>query len=150
VTATPETVRRFLDEHETLTLCCVDADGPWAADVYYVRVGSSLCFFSSPDSRHSRAFAADPRAAGTVHGRAEAVRDIRGVQADGRVESVEPPVEAARVAATYLARFPFAGPLLAGAAAALRGKVRLYRFVPGRLWFVDNGERFGTRTEVRI
>ncbi len=150
MSATPDTVRRFLDEHETLTLCCADADGPWAADVYYVRTGSSLCFFSSPDSRHSRALAADPRAAGTVHGRAAEVREIRGVQAEGRVEAVEAPAEAARVAAAYIARFPFAAPLLAGAAAVLRGKVRLYRFVPGRLYFVDNGERFGTRTEVRI
>jgi len=147
---TPDEVRRFLDGHETLSLACADAHGPWAADVYYVRVDGALYFYSSPRSRHSRAFGADPRAAGTVHGRYEGVRDIRGIQAAGRVEEVASVAETAKAAAAYLRRFPFAGPLLRGAAALLAGKVRLYRFAPERLLFIDNDEGFGDPREVSI
>ena len=145
----PDVVRGFLDSCSTLTLALSDEAGPWAADVYFVRRARDLCFFSSPDSRHARAFTANPRAAGTVHASYEGWEDIRGVQLSGRVVSIASPLEKARVLAAYLAKFPFAKALLEGAGEALRAKVRFYRLVPEQVLWVDNSRGFGTRDEVR-
>ena len=146
--ATPDEVRAFLDAHAALTLACADADGPWAADVYYVRDGRDLLYLSSPASRHAEALARDPRAAATVHGTARDWREIRGVQLDGEVAEVEGTLETARLLTLYLTKFPFAKPLLEAAGAALRKKVRLYRLTPRTVWFVDNTEGLTGRSEV--
>ena len=146
--ATPAEVRAFLDANAALTLACVDEDGPWAADVYYVRDGRDLLYLSSPESRHARALARDPRAAATVHGEATSWKEIRGVQLDGEVAEVEGKAATARLLTLYLAKFPFAEGLLKAAGAALRKKVRLYRLTPRTLWFVDNAAGLTGRAEV--
>ncbi|MEN8150409.1 MAG: pyridoxamine 5'-phosphate oxidase family protein [Planctomycetota bacterium] len=138
-------LRELLDEHRTLTLAVADGDGPWAADVYYVRVGTALWFFSKPDARHSRAVDLDPRAAGTVHAEASGWRDIRGVQMEGEVAPVTAGEERDRAVKAYLAKFPFAKPLLVG---ELLAKVRFYRFTPARTYWIDNEEGLGGRVEV--
>ena len=137
-------VREFLDAQRTLTLAIADDDGPWAADVYYVRIGRDLCFFSSPKSRHAQSTATDGRAAGTIHAEAQGWRDIRGVQMAGRVEEI--PRGAARGAAVdaYLDKFPFAKPLLVG---DLLKKVRFYRFTPKTILWIDNSEGLGKRVD---
>jgi len=140
-------LREFLDEHRTLTLATADDEGPWAADVYYIRVGTDLWFFSKPSSRHARAVATDSRAAGTVHAAAEGWRDIRGVQMAGLVmPAPEGKVRDLAVKA-YLEKFPFAKPLLVG---ELLAKVRFYRFVPDSVFWIDNGKGLGGRTEMRL
>ena len=140
-------IREFLDQHRTMTLAVVDADGPWAADVYYVRTGSALCYFSKPSSRHATALEADPRAAATIHAEADGWRDIRGVQMEGEVGEVPGGREREMAIDAYLAKFPFARPLLA---ADLLAKVRFYRFTPTRVLWIDNSEGLGNRTEVTI
>ena len=140
-------LREFLDEHRTLTLATVDDEGPWAADVYYVLVETGLWFFSKPDSRHARAVAADPRAAGTVHAVAEGWTDIRGVQMAGAVEPSPAGEVRDRAVKAYRAKFPFAVPLLVG---ELLAKVRFYRFVPEAVFWIDNSKGLGGRTEVRL
>jgi uncharacterized protein YhbP (UPF0306 family) len=139
----------FLDAHNTLTLACVDDDGPWAADVYYARVGRDLCFFSSPESRHALAFAGGSPAAGTVHGEYEGWTDIKGVQLSGRVEELLGVTEKARALAGYLLKFPFARELLVEGR-DLAEKVRFYRLRPERVLFVDNERGFGAREEVDL
>lgn len=140
-------VREFLDAQRTLTLAVADEDGPWAADVYFVRTETGLCFFSSPKSRHAQALAADPTAAGTVHAEAEGWRDIRGIQMAGRVAEIPDRAERRAAIDAYLAKFPFAKPLLVG---DLLDKVRFYRFTPETVLWIDNSEGLGKRVEVRI
>lgn len=137
----------LLDRRRVLTLAFADAEGPWAADVYYVRDGPALVFLSSPRSRHAQAFAAGAAAAGTVHEDAEGVDDIRGIQASGRVEEVAAGAARERALDLYGRRYPFAKELLFGAARLL-DRVRVYRFVPERVLFVDNGRGFGERTDL--
>ena len=139
-------IREFLDGHTTLTLAVADADGPWAADVYYVRVADDLWFFSKPGSRHVTALTIDPRAAGTIHAAAEGWRDIRGIQMSGTVKEVGAGEARDRAVAAYLAKFPFAKPLLVG---DLLRKVRFYRFDAERMLWIDNSEGLGSRTRVR-
>ncbi|MHC4471644.1 MAG: pyridoxamine 5'-phosphate oxidase family protein [Planctomycetota bacterium] len=145
----PANVRRFLDAHSTLTVACVDEEGPWAADVYFVRVGKDLCFFSSPDSRHARAYAEGSPAAGTVHGVYEGWTDIQGVQLSGRVEEIRGPAERARALAAHLVKFPFSRELLAEGRELIE-RVRFYRLRPERVFFVDNAKGFGAREEVEL
>ena len=139
-------IREFLDEHRTLTLATADGEGPWAADVYYVRVDDDLWFFSKPDSRHVTALTNDPRAAGTIHAAAEGWRDIRGIQMSGTVKEVGAGEARDRAVAAYLAKFPFAKPLLLG---DLLRRVRFYRFDAERMLWIDNSEGLGNRTRVR-
>ncbi|MCU0726385.1 MAG: pyridoxamine 5'-phosphate oxidase family protein [Planctomycetes bacterium] len=138
-------VRRFVDTIRTMTLACADADGPWAADVCFARVGAGFCFLSSPDSRHARAYAADPRAAATIHGDFARWEEIRGVQIAGRVGEVTGAGAKARAMAAYFRKFPFARGLVEGAAAVLAGRFRLYRLDPEKILLVDNQSGFGAR-----
>ena len=140
-------IRDFLDRHTTLTLAVADADGPWAADVYFVRVNGALWFFSKPDSRHATALRGDPRTAGTVHAVAEGWRDIRGVQMAGTVVEVPDGPDRDAAVTAYLEKFPFAKPLLVG---DLLRKVRFYRFDPETVLWIDNSEGLGKRTEVDL
>ena len=139
-------VRNLLADRTTLTLACADEQGPWAADVYFVRVGNGLYFYSSPQSRHSLAFERDPRAAGTVHAEAAGWRDIRGIQLEGAVTEVQETAEKGRAVAAYFLKFPFAAGVFA--AKALGEKVRLYRFSPARVLLIANRESFGERVEI--
>lgn len=146
--APAEVVRGFLDAHATLTLACTDAEGPWAADVYFVRSGTSLYFFSSPASRHSRAFAESPHAAGTVHGVYEGWEEIRGVQMSGAVTPAPGVAERIRITALYLAKFPFARGFFGTPGKSPEGKISLYEFTPIRVLWVDNSRGFGHRNPV--
>jgi uncharacterized protein YhbP (UPF0306 family) len=141
-----ETVRDLLADRTTLTLASAGENGPWAADVYFVRVGTGLYFHSSPESRHSREFQADPRAAGTVHADAKGWRDIRGIQLEGTVTEVESKAEKARAVAAYLLKFPFAAEVFARK--GLAGKVRIYKLTPSRVLLIANSEKFGERLEI--
>jgi uncharacterized protein YhbP (UPF0306 family) len=139
-------VRDLLADRTTLTLACADGDGPWAADVYFVRVGTGLYFYSSPTSRHSMAFRDDPRAAGTIHAEAAGWRDIRGVQLEGAVSEVEGKAEKGRAVAAYFLKFPFAAEVFARK--GLSARVKIYRFSPSRALLIANAESFGARTEI--
>jgi uncharacterized protein YhbP (UPF0306 family) len=139
--------RRLLEEARVMTLAVTDEGGPWAADVYFVLDRGALCFFSSPESRHAKALAANPAAAATIHTDAEDWRDIRGIQLKGEVS--EPgAAEAARAAARYVVKFPFAAGLLDAAGGSLRRKVRLYCLTPTEVYWVDNGRGLGKREMV--
>jgi uncharacterized protein YhbP (UPF0306 family) len=145
-------VRGLLDGVSTLTLATCAEGLPWATDVYFAAEGYDLVFFSSPDSRHGRNLAANARCAGTVHPLASQWRDIRGLQIEGWAAPILDPEERARALAAYLAKFPFARPLLADPAAT-GGKAAgtlLYRLRPERVLYLDNSLGFGARFGVRL
>ena len=141
-----ETVRDLLADRTTLTLACVDEGGPWAADVYFVRMGGALYFYSSRESRHARAFKDDPRAAGTIHTDAKGWRDICGIQLEGTVTEVESKSEKGRAVASYFLKFPFAVEVFGRK--RLSEKVRIYKFIPARVLLIENSEKFGERAEI--
>lgn len=43
----PESFSSYLEQHRVMTLATCGPDGPWAAAVFYVSVGSTLYFLSS-------------------------------------------------------------------------------------------------------
>ncbi len=63
-----ETAARLLAENRYVVLATVDGAGsPWASPVWFAHRGlTTIVWVSSPDARHSRALAADPRIAVTV------------------------------------------------------------------------------------
>ena len=134
----------FLGEHHVITLATSDAQGPWAAPVFYVHLGFTLYFVSSPRSRHARQVAIQPRAAGAIHAAARDWRDIQGLQLEGVVTHLAGE-ELVAAKACYTARFAFVNDTEPLAAALAR--IAWYRFQPTRLWFLDNRVAFGQREE---
>lgn len=149
-------VIRFMDSFTTMTLACCAENKPWSAAVYYARQGFDLIFFSSPRSRHSTAFAANPSAAAAIHGDYKLWKEIKGLQMEGRVEPITAPLALAKATATYLRKYPFVSEFFSDPAAisptAVKkmAKVALYVFRPDSISYVDNEAGFGTRWKLGI
>jgi len=146
----------FMDRNTTITLACCQQDEPWAAAVYYARQGLDLVFFSSPSSRHSQAFGRNPRAAGAIHGEYSRWEDIKGLQMEGRVESIDSSWALAKAIATYLRRYPFVRQFfsdpgsISAELATKMAKVALYVFRPESIRYVNNEAGFGNRWKLEI
>lgn len=143
-------LQAFLQAHHVMTLATVGADGPWAAAVFYAvettPAGRSLLFLSSPRSRHAEHLAQDARVAVTIQRDYADWPEITGVQAEGTVERIDgAAVAAAR--ARYAERFSLVARAPARIAEAL-ARVHWYRFVPLRLYLIDNRLGFGHRDEI--
>jgi uncharacterized protein YhbP (UPF0306 family) len=141
----------YLSAHHVMSLSTCGADGPWAAAVFYASRDFTLYFVSSPQSRHARDLALDPRCAAAIH---EDYRDwqaIRGIQLSGTVERLEG-AERDAALACYRAKFGFLTNPGAAAAPVLEalGKAACYRLTPGELHFVDNTTGFGKRARVPV
>lgn len=148
----PDAHRRALDylrSHHVMTLATQGADGPWAASVFYAADGFTLYFLSSPTSRHSANVASNPRVAVTVQEDYADWPQIKGVQAEGVVAELSRDEEAL-VRRLYGEKYPVVGKLAQAPAVIVQAmtKVRWYRFVPDRLYFIDNAAGFGQRDEV--
>lgn len=166
----PTRVDAFVQSHHVMTLATVGAQGPWAAAVFYAPqrrpdrrstrtpdripggtpdgtpTGWTMVFLSSPRSRHAVNLAHDARVAVTIQRDVDDWRQITGVQAEGRVERLDGDArDAAR--ALYAERFPFVAVAPARIAEAL-ARVHWYRFVPARLYLIDNRLGFGHRDEL--
>ena len=139
----------YLAAHRVMTLATHGAEGPWAAGVFYVNDGFSLYFVSSPASRHSRDIAANAQGAAAVHEDYAGWQEIKGVQLEGAVAQVSQD-EQALARELYGRKFPLVGdPATAPAAiAAAFAKVRWYRLLAARVYFVDNSSGFGHREQV--
>jgi len=151
-----EIVIRFMDSFTTMTLACCVEKTPWTAAVYYARQGFDLIFFSSPRSRHSLAFAANPAAAAAIHGDYRLWQEIKGLQMQGRVEPITSPLALAKATTTYLKKYPFVREFLSDPAAISptvlkkMAKVSLYVFRPDSIGYVNNEAGFGTRWKLDI
>jgi uncharacterized protein YhbP (UPF0306 family) len=148
-------VKRYMDSFAAMTLACSLDNKPWTAAVYYARQGLDLIFFSSPTSRHST-ISQNSRAAATIHGDYREWREIKGLQMEGRIESVTTAQAKARAISTYLKRHPFVSeffsePLSISAEVAKKMfKVQLYLFRPDTILYIDNAIRFGTRWQLEV
>ncbi len=147
---------KLLSEQSTMTLATAGVEGAWAAPVYYVFVRSAFFFFSDPQARHIREALASGQAAAAIYAPASSWQGICGIQMAGRLDPVDVDPGAARIIRAYIGKFGFTreffapGEELDLGAFFKRFRVRLYRFEPGLLYYLDNGIRFGFREEVNL
>ncbi|MGC8491374.1 MAG: pyridoxamine 5'-phosphate oxidase family protein [Syntrophobacteraceae bacterium] len=147
---------RLLEEEHTLTLATAGALGPWAAPVYYIFLEGAFYFFSSPASRHIEEALDGGRASAAISAHAFSWQEIRGLQMSGAVTAVPVGPGALRAIRAYLEKFPFTreffkpSDLLDLNAFTTRFRVKLYRFEPDLVYYLDNSIRFGFREKVTL
>jgi uncharacterized protein YhbP (UPF0306 family) len=144
----------YLQSHNTMTLATCAADVPWAATVFYASDDLELYFFSSPDSRHCQNLSINPRVAVTIQEDYKDWRAIKGIQLEGKVMLVEGVLEKTKAMAVYARKYAdviklFTDP---GSGTFYRAflKVKFYRVVPEKLFYIDNQQGFGKRQEFSL
>ncbi|MBK5104700.1 MAG: pyridoxamine 5'-phosphate oxidase family protein [Burkholderiales bacterium] len=146
-----EQVQRYLRQHHVMTLASHGDEGVWAAAVFYANEEFAFYFLSSPSSRHGRNLAGNPRASATIQADYADWREIKGVQMEGIV-SMLAGMEEEEARGLYGAKFPIVGKLGQAPASIIKAlaKVRWYKLVPERLYFIDNSAGFGQREEIEL
>lgn len=146
----------LIDSQSTMALATAAGGKAWVAPVYYVYYQGAFYFFSAPDSRHIQESMASRSASAAIYPFVASWRDIRGVQMSGRIEKVRPGLKAVRALRAYIEKYPFTkeffnpGQELDLEGFAKRFRVRLYRFDPELVYYLDNKIEFGFREEVRL
>lgn len=151
----PDRVLAYLSAHTTLNLATHGPAGLWAAAVLYVHEGVNLYFTSVAESRHGQNLLETSLAAGTVNHDSASWLEMKGIQLEGRVETVADVDERQRVATAYLARFPFSSALWHGVSdpaviARDPGIHLFFRVTPARLFFIDNEHHPEGREELAL
>ncbi|MGP1678323.1 MAG: pyridoxamine 5'-phosphate oxidase family protein [Burkholderiales bacterium] len=144
-------VAHYLREHHVMTLASHGDEGVWTAAVFYANDGFTIYYLSAPTSRHCRNLAASPRASAAIHEDYADWREIKGVQMEG-IASALSGEEEQRARRLYGAKFPVVGKLEQAPAAIVKAlaKVRWYKLMPERLYFIDNSRGFGHRDEIDL
>ena len=146
----------LIEEQSTMTLATARGDVAWSAPVYYVFLKSCFYFFSDPTSRHIQESLASGQASSSIYANASTWQEIRGIQMSGQMETVSARLGTIEVIRAYLKKFPFTkdffkpGQSLDLEAFSKRFKVKLYRFKPTLVYYLDNSIRFGFREEVLL
>jgi len=146
-----QTIADYLAGHHVMTLATQGDDGPWAAAVFYANDGDRLLFLSSPNSRHCRNLAKDPRCSATIHENYDDWRQIKGIQLEGHV--TEPRGEEQhRARRLYSQKFPIVGPLVDSPAAVVSALARVHWYVllPKRMYFINNSRGLGHREHIDL
>jgi uncharacterized protein YhbP (UPF0306 family) len=144
-------ILEYLKQHSTVVLSSSAGEVPWAAAVFYVSDRFDLYFFSGPDSRHSRDFAVNPRAAAAVNGHYWEWKEISGLQMEGTVEMITSKVQKGKALALYLKKYPFVKQFfddpgsISLSAVQKVGAVEFYKFAPTLIYYLDNSKGFGER-----
>ncbi|MBW2065205.1 MAG: pyridoxamine 5'-phosphate oxidase family protein [Deltaproteobacteria bacterium] len=143
-------------EQTTMTLATAHEDIAWSAPVYYVNREFNFYFFSDPESRHIKESMRSGQASASIFVPASSWRDIRGIQMSGSVKALSPGLEAVNIFRIYLKKYPFtedffdSGQKIDLGALLRRFRVRLYRFTPDLLYYLDNSIRFGFRERIGL
>jgi uncharacterized protein YhbP (UPF0306 family) len=144
----------YLESHNTMTLATCAGDRPWAATVFYASDDLHLYFFSSPDARHSANLSTNPQVAVTVQEDYKDWREIKGIQLEGRAMPVDGVIDKAKAMAVYARKYSdvirlFTDP---GSGVFYKAfmKVKFYRVVPEKVFFIDNAQGFGKRQELEL
>jgi uncharacterized protein YhbP (UPF0306 family) len=144
----------YLQSHNTMTLATCAGDVPWAATVFYASDDLQLYFFSSPEARHSLNFSINPRVAVTVQEDYKDWRAIKGIQIEGQVVLVDGVIEKAKAMAIYARKYADVIRVFTDPASGMFHqaflKVKFYRVVPGKVFFIDNAQGFGKRQELEL
>ena len=135
-----------------MTLATWGSQGCWSAPVYYLYQNGGFYFFSSPDSRHIRdAEDRDGGCAASVFHDSEEVKELRGLQMQGRIAPVAMNVEALAAAGAYVKKYNIRiNAENALAALTKQYRASFYRFVPEEIYYMDNRFGFGSRKRVEI
>ena len=146
----------LINEQNTLTLATCNEKEAWAAPVYYVFMKSAFYFFSDPASRHINEALGTGQASGAIHGHAAGWQEIRGIQMTGCIKTLSMGLESAEAIRDYLRKFQFtkeffsSGMTLNLDAFTSRFRVKLYKFKPNLIYYLDNSLRFGFREQVKL
>jgi uncharacterized protein YhbP (UPF0306 family) len=144
----------YLKSHNTMTLATCAGDIPWAATVFYASDDLQLYFFSSPDARHSLNLSANARVAVTIQEDYKDWRAIKGIQLEGKVMLVDGVLEKAKAMAVYARKYADVIKLFTDPASGIFHKaflkVKFYRVVPEKVFYIDNQQGFGTRQELAV
>ena len=142
----------YLESHNTMTLATCAGDVPWAATVFYASDDLQLYFFSSPDARHSLNLSGNARVAVTIQEDYKDWRAIKGIQLEGKVMLVDGVFEKAKALAVYARKYADVIKLFTDPASGIFHeaflKVKFYRVVPEKVFFIDNEQGFGKRQEL--
>lgn len=141
----------YLQGHNVATLATGSGGDIWASALFYVNDGFTLYFLSQPSSRHCLNLGQNPRVAVTIQEDYADWLEIKGVQIEGCAAEISGSEEE-KARSLYGQKFPVVG-LLAQAPAAIvkaLAKVRWYRIVPSRLFFIDNSAGLGHRDEIDL
>jgi uncharacterized protein YhbP (UPF0306 family) len=142
----------YLRSHNTMTLATCAADMPWAATVFYASDGLQLYFFSSPEARHSLNLGVNSRVAVTIQEDYKDWRAIKGIQLEGKVVLVDGVIEKAKAMAVYARKYADVIQLFTDPSSGVFHKaflkVKFYRVVPEKVFFIDNEQGFGKRQEL--
>jgi uncharacterized protein YhbP (UPF0306 family) len=147
---------RLASGQTTMTLATAGDDAAWAAPVYYVFFKSAFYFLSSPESRHIKEALENGRASSAVYASASTWLEIRGLQMTGSIHPVSEGLEAFQVLREYLKKFPFTKDFFKSNIPMDpksfwdRFGVKLYRFSPSLVYYLDNRIRFAFREEVKF
>ncbi|EFK12304.1 pyridoxamine 5'-phosphate oxidase family protein [delta proteobacterium NaphS2] len=156
----PNKVRKLaeelINEQNTLTLATCSEKKAWAAPVYYVFMKSAFYFFSDPASRHITEALESGQASGAIHGYAAGWQEIRGIQMTGCIKTLSMGLESGGAIRGYLRKFQFtkeffsSGMALNLDAFTSRFRVKLYKFEPTLIYYLDNSIRFGFKEQVAL
>ena len=144
----------YLQSHNTMTLATCAGDIPWAATVFYASDDLELYFFSAPDSRHGQNLSLNPRVAVTIQEDYKDWRAIKGIQLEGKVMLLDGVLEKAKAMAVYARKYADVIKLFTDPASGIFYKaflkVKFYRLVPEKLFYIDNQQGFGKRQELNL
>jgi hypothetical protein len=140
-----ERVRKYLEEHNTMTLATVGKKGISAAAVFYSETKQCdyLLFVSSQNSEHIANLESEKKCAVTIQSDGLEWEIIKGLQLKGIVELAnENDWE------IYLKKFPYIKENET-LARSLK-KVNLYKFIITWVRLIDNSKGFGNREEYKL
>jgi uncharacterized protein YhbP (UPF0306 family) len=145
-------IHDYLQSHNTMTLATCASDIPWAATVFYASDRLDLYFFSAPDARHSVNLSGNPRVAVTIQEDYKDWRTIKGIQLEGKVLLVDGVLAKAKALAVYARKYADVIKLFTDPSSGIFHKaflkVKFYRVVPEKVFFIDNEQGFGKRQEL--
>ncbi len=146
----------LIDSQSTMALATTGNGEAWAAPVYYVFHRGAFYFFSAPDSRHILEALANNQASAAIYPFVTSWKEIRGIQMSGRIHKVRPGLKAIEAVRAYVQKYPFTreffdpGQDLDLENFGNRFRVRLYRFDPSLVYYLDNQIRFGFREAIQL
>ncbi len=141
----------YLQKHNVATLATSEGRFPWAAAIFYASDGHILYFLSSPTSRHALNLNQNPQVAVTIQEDYSDWLEIKGVQIEGVASEISG-TEEQRARMLYGQKFPVIGKLAQAPAAIVKAlaKVRWYKIVPQKMYFIDNSLGLGNRDEIEL
>jgi hypothetical protein len=111
---------------------------------------------SSPESRHIKEALENGRASAAIYASGSTWQEICGLQMTGSIHSVAGGLEAFQMLRAYLKKFSFTKDFFKKNSSMdlesfwERFGVKLYRFKPSLVYYLDNRIRFAFREEVKI